>query len=99
MKIIARVDRQTFLVQITADEMDALAGKSVGNNNYYERSQRDVEMGTTFNISAAWQRLNRDERRKEEVAVIRRQLQNLIEGLDIIEPFIEEPPTKREVPA
>ena len=89
MKVVAQTGGKTFLVSCTAEELDALAGGKIGTEyGCYER--RDC-LNVEFKVCSAWNRLNRDDRRLSEVKAVRKQLLNIIEGLDIIEPFIEEP--------
>jgi hypothetical protein len=95
MKVIAQTGKKTFLVACNAEELDALAGRTIGDS--YGYTERHNCLGISFDICAAWTRLNRDTRRRDEVNAVRRQLQNIIEGLDVIGPFIEEPP-KIETP-
>jgi hypothetical protein len=93
MKVIAKCSSRTFLVEATAEELDALAGRKIGDDtNRWDNNSRNNAVGQTFNICEAWRRLNRDTRRKKEVALIKPNLQHMINGLDMLEPFVDEPP-------
>ena len=97
MKVIAKTAFRTFLVEASVEELDALAGVKVGSDDYHGyQNHREIVLGTTFNICEAWRRLHRDAQRKNDVEIVRQQLQALILGLNIIGPLIEEPETKTE---
>lgn len=92
MKIIAKNGSCSFLAEISAAEIDSLAGKMVGRwSEDYCRTDRKIEMGTTINIPAVFAQIHRNDQRKREVESLRATLNAIIVGLDMIEPLIEEP--------
>jgi hypothetical protein len=101
MKIIAKAGANTFLAQLTTQEIDLLAGKQVGEGigGYYRNEDRKIPFGTTFNVVPAFQQIHRNDRRKSEVESLRATLKAILVGLDMIEPLIEEPKTEDTEPA
>lgn len=99
MKIIAKTGDATFLLEATADEIDRLAGKKIGNNGPSDYSWiRHINFGLEFDIIPAFDSLYRNSQRKKQVDSLRATLNAIIVGLDMIEPLIEEPkPEDREV--
>ena len=92
MKIIAKTGDATFLLEATADEIDRLAGKKIVRTpNQYESWKKEVFFGTEFAIIPAFDSLYRNNQRKREVETLRATLKGMLNGLDLIEPFIEEP--------
>ena len=54
MKVIAKTAFLTFLVEATAEELDALAGERVGSEDYRGyQNHRDIALGQKFNICEA----------------------------------------------
>jgi hypothetical protein len=101
LKIIGRSYAFTFLAEISAQEIDYLAGKTVGKNQggYYNNDEREIPIGTTFNIVKAFEQIHRNDQRKREVESLRATLNAMLVGLDMIGPLIEEPkPEETEVP-
>ena len=90
MKIVATVSGSTFLAELSASEIDFLAGKRIGREGNYSW-ERMIAVGTTFNIVNAINQVHHDKRRKVEIETVRRTLEGIINSLDIIDPFIEEP--------
>ena len=93
MKIIAKTGEYTFLLEASADEIDRLAGKQIGKAGAYSW-QRDIPFGTEFNIIKAFDQIYRNGQRKREIETVRKTLEGVINSLDIIDPFIEEPQDK-----
>lgn len=92
MKIIAKTGDATFLLEATADEIDRLAGKKIGNNGPSDYCWvRNINFGTEFNIIKAFDQIYRNGQRKREIETVRKTLEGVINSLDIIDPFIEEP--------
>jgi hypothetical protein len=99
MKIIGTIDSQNFLAEISAQEIDFLAGKRIGTiEGRYDRI-RAISTGTTFNIVKAFDQIHRNNQRKSEVESLRATLKAILVGLDMIEPLIEEPNPPEEKPA
>ena len=90
MKIIASVDNFRFIAELTAQEIDFLAGKQIGTKEGYYNG-RMITAGTTFNIVQAFNQIHRNNTRKREIETVRKTLEGVINTLDIIDPFIEEP--------
>jgi hypothetical protein len=97
MKIVGTIGSQDFLAQLSAQEIDFLAGKRVGTTEGRYDPIRAIRTGTTFNIVKAFEQIHRNDRRKSEVERLRATLKAILGGLDMIEPLIEEP--KVEEPA
>ena len=90
MKVIAKSGTNTFLLEATWQEIDFLAGRQIGfgPEGYHDRG---IYFGTTFDITKAFQQIHRNDQRKQEINVVRKTLEGIINSLDIIGPFIEEP--------
>jgi hypothetical protein len=97
MKIIATVGNGNFLAQLSFQEIDYLAGKTVGDASGYYSSDRKIATGTTFNITSAFGQIHRNDQRKQQVATLRQTLELMLKGLDMVEPLIEEPKETAEV--
>ena len=91
MKIIGTIGDGNFLVEATFREIDYLAGRTVGSQQGYYSSNRNIQTGTTFNIVKAFEQIHRNNQRKSEVESLRATLKAILVGLDMIEPLIEEP--------
>ena len=94
MKILANIDNRTFIAEVTIREIDFLAGKKIGSDNGYYATERDITAGTTFNIVKAFDQIHRNEQRRGEIVTVRKTLEGVINSLDIIDRFIEEPPVE-----
>lgn len=94
MKIIANIDNRRFIAEVSTQEIDFLAGKKVGEDNDYSGLNRAIVPGTTFNIVKAFNQIHRNNQRKSEIETVRRTLEGVINSLDIIDRFIEEPPVE-----
>jgi hypothetical protein len=90
MKIVATVSGSSFLAEISAEEVKFLAGKKIGYEGNYSYEQR-IPSGTTFDIVGAFAQIHRNNNRKREIESVRATLLGIINGLDLISPFIEEP--------
>ena len=99
MKIIGTINSQDFLAEISAQEIDFLAGKRIGTIEGRYDHIRAIPTGTTFNIVKAFDQIYRNDRRKSEVESLRATLKAILVGLDMIEPLIEEPKPPEEKPA
>ncbi len=92
MKVIAKTGDATFLLEATAEEIDRLAGKKIGHHGPSDYSWiRHIQFGTEFAIVPAFDSLYRSNQRKREVETLRATLKGMLNSLDLIEPFIEEP--------
>lgn len=101
MKIVASITSTKFLAEITVEEMEFLAGKQVGykGNYWYERN---IPVGTEFNIVKAFGQIHRNDNRRKEIETVRKTLEGVLNGLDIVDRFIDEPKTEEtpaEIPA
>lgn len=96
MKIVATISTRMFLAEITPEEIDFLAGRRIGRQGDYSY-ERVIPSGTTFNIDKAIQQVHRNTQRKREIETVRKTLEGVLNSLDIIEPFIDEP--KAQEPA
>ncbi len=99
MKIIAKSRNRFFLAEISAQEIDFLAGKEIGkrvDSGYSHNVDRDIQPGTTFNIIPAFTQIHRNGQRKAQVESLRQTLNAMLIGLDMAEPLIEEPPPEYE---
>jgi hypothetical protein len=86
------------LVEATVQEIAALADCKVTHSEssgYY--TTEAVKVGTIFNVKEAFAQIHRNDKRKNEVATVKQQLQAIITQLDMVEPYLEEP--KPETPA
>ena len=92
MKVVAKTGDATFLLEATADEIDSLAGKKIGNHGPSDYSWiRHINFGLEFDIIPAFDSLYRNNQRKKQVDSLRATLNAIIVGLDMVEPLIEEP--------
>lgn len=93
MEIIAKSSSNNFLAKLTTQEIDFLAGKQVGKGigGYYSNEDRSIPSGTKFDIIKAFTQIHRNDQRKNEIITVRKTLEGVINSLDIIEPYIEEP--------
>jgi hypothetical protein len=93
MKIIAKSGTKLFLAELTAAEIDYLAGRKVGAGvgGYYQNEDREIKPGTTFNIVPAFVQIHRNDQRRAQVQNVRDALTAMLTGLDMIEPLVEEP--------
>ena len=98
MKIIGTINSQDFLAEISAQEIDFLAGKRIGTIEGRYDHIRAIPTGTTFNIVKAFDQIHRNDRRKNEVESLRATLKAILVGLDMIEPLIEEPKVEETEP-
>ena len=92
MKVIGRVGDTDYLVQASVEEISALADKPVTHRE--ERNWHNIDavrVGTSFNVKEAFAQIHRNDRRKGEVATIRRNLEAVITMLEMTEPYLEEP--------
>lgn len=96
MKIIATVGDGTFIAKLNYQEIDYLAGETIGDSSGYYSSDRKIRSGTEFNIVKAFQQIHRNNQRKGEVDTVKKTLQAVLAGLDMIGPLIEEP-DQREI--
>jgi hypothetical protein len=97
MKILAKSGPRTYLLEAASEEIDFLAGKQICKDSCGQENQPQHVLGTKFNIVDAFVQIHRNNNRKKEVEAVRRTLEGIINGLDLIGPFIEEP--KPETPA
>ncbi len=99
MKIIAKSNPNTFLAELTIQEIDLLAGKNIGEGigGYYRNEDRKISTGTTFDIIKAFAQIHRNDARKNEIVMVRKTLDGIINSLDIIEPYIEEPSPEEKI--
>jgi hypothetical protein len=97
MKIIAKSGPRAYILEATSDEIDKLAGRLTCKDNYGQENDPLYILGTKFNIINAFTQIYRNGQRKREIEIVRKTLEGVINSLDIIEPFIEEP--KVEPPA
>ena len=91
MKIIATVGNGTFIAELSYQEIDYLAGNKIGDSSGYYSHDRKILAGTQFNIVSAFQQIHRNNKRKGEIETVKKTLQAVIAGLEMIEPLIEEP--------
>jgi hypothetical protein len=90
MKIVASISSTVFLAEITVKEIEFLAGKQVGytGNYWYDRN---IPVGTTFDIVKAFEQIHRSDNRRKEIESVRKTLEGVLNSLDIIDRFIDEP--------
>ena len=91
MKIIAKIREGQYLLEATGTEIDKLAGTKVVSGKYGDDISISYVIGTTFNIVEAFNQIHRNDTRKGDVVRLRQLLNALVVGLDMTEPFIEEP--------
>ena len=98
MRIIGRSNPFMFLAEISSAEIDLLAGKKIGSGQgeYYSNQERIIPTGTVFNIERAFEQIHRNQQRKREIENLRATFNAMLCGLDMIEPFIEEPKPESE---
>lgn len=94
MKVIGRVGTESYLVEATVQEIAALADCKVTHSETTEA----VKVGTIFNVKEAFAQIHRNDKRKNEVATVRQQLQAIITQLDMVEPYLDEPKPEAEAP-
>ena len=94
MRILATVDNRQFIAQLSIQEIDYLAGRKIGSDKGYY-GVREISAGTTFDIVAGFGQIRRNERRLQDVETLRKGLQGMLAGLDMMTPFIEEPKTQK----
>ena len=90
MKIIAKQRGNTFLIEATDEEINRMAGKELVQRDYQNQAQ-PWAIGSEFNVIKAFDQIHRNNQRKKEIETVRKTLEGVINSLDIIEPFIEEP--------
>ena len=93
MKIIAKQRYNTFLIEATDEEINRMAGKEVVQRDYQNQAL-PWAIGSEFNVIKAFDQIHRNNHRKKEIETVRKTLEGVLNSLDIIEPFIEEPPTE-----
>ena len=101
MKIIALGNRNVIL-EASVQEVNMLAGKTLYEwNSYRESWDKAPAPGTVFNVVEGITQLHHNAQRAEEIVRLKRQLQSIILQLELIEPFMKEPPApqEEEVPA
>ena len=91
MKIIATVGNGTFIAELTYQEIDYLAGKTVGDSSGYYSYDRRIPSGTKFNIVEAFEQIHRNNQRKGEIETVKKTLQAVLAGLEMVDSLIEEP--------
>jgi hypothetical protein len=96
MKIIAKSGTRTYLLQASSDEIDLLAGRKICRGDYGDERCEEYILGVTFDITKAFSQIHRNDRRKQEIETVRKTLEGVINSLDIIEPYIEEPKPQEE---
>jgi hypothetical protein len=89
MEIVGTWGRDV-LVKATAEECDQLAGKTISFSGNYSWD-RSIVLGTKFDITAAFSQIHRNEKRKEEIDMIRKSLEGAINNLDLVQNFLTEP--------
>jgi hypothetical protein len=101
MRIIGKSNSFMFLAEISAAEIDLLAGKKIGNGQggYCHNEERVIPTGTIFNIEKAFEQIHRNGQRKREIETLRATLNAMLVGLDMIGPLIEEPKVEETEPA
>jgi hypothetical protein len=101
MKIIALGNRNVIM-EANVQEVNMLAGKTLYEwNSYRESWDKAPAPGTVFNVVEGITQLHHNTQRAEEIVRLKRQLQSIILQLELIEPFMKEPPApqEEEVPA
>jgi hypothetical protein len=72
MKIIGTINGYNFLAELTYQEIKFLAGKDIGhegrNQSYGERT---ISVGTTFDITKAFEQIHRNNQRATTSASVR----------------------------
>ena len=91
MKIIAKSGTRSYILEATSREIDFLAGRELCQGRYGDERELPYLLGSTFNIVKAFEQIHRNDQRKQEIEMVRKTLEGVINSLDIIEPFIEEP--------
>lgn len=90
MKIVASISSTVFLAEIGVSEIELLAGKRVGREGNYSY-ERNIPVGTTFDIVKAFKQIHRSDNRRKEIESVRKTLEGVLNSLDIIDRFIDEP--------
>ena len=98
MKIIATVGDGNFLAELDYQEIDYLAGRTVGSKGQYYSYDRTIKTGTTFNIVKAFEQIHRNNQRKGEIETVKKTLQAVLAGLEMVDSLIEEPKTEEPTP-
>ena len=97
MKVIAKTGDGSFLLEATTQEIDYLAGKTIGHrNDSFYTCKREIPTGTTFNIVKAFEQIHCNERRRGQLHTLRQTLQLMLSGLEMIDPLIDEPKPQEE---
>lgn len=91
MKIIGTVGYGKFLAEIDFQEIDYLAGRTVGDASGYYAYERRISSGTTFNITSAFDQIHRNDQRRKEIETVKATLKAVLAGLEMVDPLIEEP--------
>ena len=91
MKIIGKAGAKIYILQATSEEIDYLAGRCICKGQYSDDRQMEYVLGTEFKIIEAFDQIHRNERRKAQVKSLRDTLNAMLTGLEMSEPFIEEP--------
>jgi len=91
MKVIGKSGTRKYLLEATSEEIDKLAGRSVCQGSYHDERQIEYVLGTEFKVIDAFDQIHRNERRLAQVQNLRDTLSSMLTGLEMAEPFIEEP--------
>ena len=91
MKIIGKAGARIYILQAASEEIDYLAGRCICKGQYGDDKQMEYVLGTEFKIIEAFDQIHRNERRKAQVKSLRDTLNAMLAGLEMSEPFIEEP--------
>ena len=78
MKIIARINGDKLLVEMTEREIANVTGKNeaeeLGLRNLYGNPRTGFETGTEYKLSPAWDRLQQQEKAAEQLAGVSKTL-------------------------
>lgn len=93
MKVIGSTSGARYLVEATVDELNMIAGSDIseGANSGGYHAKQTIRIGTNFAISKGWELINAYNRRKREIATVRKALEGVLQTLEFVEPIMQEP--------
>lgn len=79
------------MAELSLQEIDYLAGRKIGEEIGYYGNERKISSGTKFDIVKAFGQIHRNDQRRDDIVTVRKTLEGVLNSLDIIDRFIEEP--------
>jgi hypothetical protein len=94
MRVIAHTP-DGVLLSATHTEINQLAGRDLSHWIAYPKSEWKAPLvGTTFDVDAAFKQIHRNAQRVKDIENIKTNLQGVIAHLELVNPFLQEPPVQ-----